>query len=172
MKFNTDKIIFSDKYTIITAALVILAAIFTITAYISINHLEKENKKLTGHLSEIQGLQKELIQIKDIAESKERKIGLTKITGVVPALQQLLDSLGLKAKAIKPLEKKKIKEFTEEDAELEIEGINLNQIVNLLYRIENSPFPLKVKNAAMKTAFENQNVFILNITASLIDKTK
>jgi len=64
------------------------------------------------------------------------------------------------------------KEFTEEDAELEIEGINLNQIVNLLYRIENSPFPLKVKNTVMKTAFENQNVFILNITASLIDKTK
>lgn len=111
-----------------------------------------------------------MIQIKDIAESKERKIGLTKITGAFPALQQLLDSLELKAKAIKPLEKKKIKEFTEEDAELEIEGINLNQIVNLLYRIENSPFPLKVKNAAMKTAFENQNVFILNITASLISK--
>ncbi|MEK7698030.1 MAG: hypothetical protein AAB310_00485 [Nitrospirota bacterium] len=109
MKFNTGKIIFSDKYTIITAALVILAAIFTITAHISINRLEKENKKLTGHLSEMQSLQKELIQIKDIAESKERKIGLTKITGVVPALQQLLDSLGLKAKAIKPLEKKKIK---------------------------------------------------------------
>lgn len=53
MKFNTGKIIFSDKYTNITAVLVILAAIFTITAYISINHLEKENKKLTGHLSEM-----------------------------------------------------------------------------------------------------------------------
>lgn len=170
MKFSTGKLIFSDRSALIIAAAVIVIAAFTLTTYVSIKGFERKNKTLTVQLNEMQALQKDLFHIKDIVDSKERNIGLTKVTGVVPALQQLLDSLGLKAKVIKPLGKKKIKEFTEEDAELAIEGIDLNQIVNLLYRIENSPFPLKVKNAAMKTAFENQNVFILNITASLISK--
>ncbi len=170
MKFSTGKIILSDRATLIIATAVIVIAAFTLTTYISIKSFERKNKTLTGQLNEMQMLQKDLIHIKDIVDSKERKIGLTKVTGVVPALQQLLDSLGLKAKVIKPLDKKKIKEFTEEDAELEIEGIDLNGIVNLIYKIENSPVSLKVKNAAIKTTFENQNVFVLSITASLIGR--
>ncbi len=170
MKFNAGKIIFSDKYILIIAAAVIVVAAFTLATYISVNSFERKNKNLTSQLNEMHMLKEDLVQIKDVVESKERKIGLTKVTGVVPALQQMLDGLGLKAKVIKPLEKKKIKEFTEEDAVLEIEGIDLNAIVNLLYRIENSPVPLKVKNAAIKTTFENPNIFILALTASLIGK--
>ncbi len=170
MKFSTGKIIFSDRSTLMIAAAVIAVAVFTLTIYISIKNFERKNKTLTGQLNEMQMLQKDLIHIKNIVDSKEKKIGLTKVTGVVPALQQLLDSLGLKAKVIKPLDKKKIKEFTEEDAELQIEGLDLNAIVNLLYRIENSPVSLKVKNAVIKTTFENQNVFVLSITASLIGR--
>ncbi|MEK7308645.1 MAG: hypothetical protein AAB089_06215, partial [Nitrospirota bacterium] len=85
-------------------------------------------------------------------------------------LEQMLNSMGLKAKVIKPLEKKQVREFTEEDAEIEIENIDLNNIINLLYKIENSPVPMKIKTANIKTSFENPNVFILSLTASLISR--
>lgn len=170
MKLIISKIIFSDRYTLITVTAVILIVIFTFITFISANKIERGNGKLKNQLTEMQMLREELIHIKDIVESKEKKIGLTEVSGVVSALEQMLNSLGLEAKVIKPLEKKRIKEFKEEDAELQIENIDLNKIVNLLYRIENSPVPIKIKNATIKTTFENPNIFILNLTASLISK--
>jgi len=168
MKFNAGKAIFSDRYTTVLTAAVPLLIIFILFAYISINKQQKVNKILTDQLKEIQTMQREFLYIKDRVESKEKKVGLVKATGIVSTVEQMLDSMGLKAKVIKPLDKKKIKEFTEEDAELIIEGIDLNAIVNLFYKLENSPYSVKIKNADMKTTFENPNKFILNITLSLI----
>jgi len=166
----TGRIILSDRYTLIIIIAVILALLFTAITFISVNNLERKNKELKKQLTEMQRLKEEFIHIKALVESKEKKIGLTRVSGVVPALEQMLNSLGLNAKIIKPLEKKRLKEFTEEDAELEIESIDLNKVVNLLYRIENSPVPLKIKNVAVKPTFKNPDVFILSMTVSLIGK--
>lgn len=172
MKPMTSKIIFSDIYTLTPVIAAILVAIFTIITFISANNFERKNEELKSQLKEIQILREELIHIKEIVESKEKKIGLTKVSGVVSTLEQMLNNLGLKAKVIRPLKKNRIKEFTEEDAELEIKNIDLNKIVNLLYKIENSPVPIKIKSATVKTTFENPNIFILNLTASLISKPR
>lgn len=165
-----NKIILSDRRTLIAAGIAVALAVYTLIAFISAKNLEIKNNELTAQLKEMSALGKEFIYIKDIVESKEKKIGLTNVNSVVSALEQMLNSMGLKAKVIKPLEKKQAKEFTEEDAEIEIENIDLNNIINLLYKIENSPVPMKIKTANIKTAFENPNVFILGITASLISK--
>lgn len=170
MELNLRKIIFSDRYTIIITALIILLATLTCITFFSASKFEKKNKELKTELKEMQILREDFVHIKDFVESKEKKIGLTKTGSAVSTLEQLLNSLGLKAKVMKPLEKKRLKEFTEEDTELEIEGIDLNTTVNLLYRIENSPAPLKVRRATLKTTFENPDVFILSMTASLISK--
>ena len=170
MKFSIGKLILSDRPALIIASAVIITAAFMLTTFISFKSYERKNKTLREQLGEMQVLQKDLFRIKGFVDSKEKKIGLTNVTGIVPALQQLLDSMGLKAKIIKPLGKKKIKEFTEEDAEMEIDGTDLNALVNLLYKMDNSPVPLKIKNAAIKTTFENQNIFVINITASLLSR--
>ncbi len=138
--------------------------------FISSSNLKRENRKLKNQLHEIKTFTEEIIYIKDSVESREKKIGLTEVSGVVSVLEQMLSSLGLEAKVIKPLEKKRIKEYSEENAELQIEDIDLNKIVNLFYEIENSPVPVKIKNVIMKTTFENPDIFILSLTASLISK--
>ncbi len=170
MKIVISKIILSDRYLQAILAAVLLIIIFSFIALISFNNLEKENKNLNQQLQYMEQQKKEIIHIKSIVESQEKKIGLTKTNSVVSALEQILKSLGLQAKVIKPLAKKKNKLFIEEDSELQIENIDLNIIVNLLYKIENSPVPLKIKNAVIKTEFENPNMFILGLTVSFISK--
>ena len=170
MKIMINKIILSDRRTLIAAAIAIALAVYALIAFISAKNLEIKNNELTAQLKEMSALGKEFIYIKNIVESKEKKIGLTNVNSVVSALEQMLNSMGLKAKVIKPLEKKQIREFTEEDAEIEIENIDLNNIINLLYKIENSPVPMKIKSADMKSSFENPNVFTLGLTTSLISK--
>jgi len=118
----------------------------------------------------LQSMTEGLTGIKSTVELKEKKIGLTKAGGIVPALEQILKSIDMKAKAIRPTEKNKVKEYIEEDAELEIQGTDLNSIVNLLYKIDNSPVPLKIKNSAIKTTFEDPNKFNLKLTVSLLSK--
>lgn len=166
------KVIFSDRYQQIILAAAFLIMILSFVALVSVNSLKNENKDLKNRLRDMQMMQEEIIHIKDIVGSKEKKIGLTRVNGVVSALEQILNSIGLQAKVIKPLEKIRNGEFTEEGSDLEIENIDLNRIVNLLYKIENSPVPLKTKNTVIKTTFENPDMFTLNLTVSLISKPR
>ncbi len=170
MRTMIKEILFPDRKSFLLMSAVILVTLFTIIISIYANSIDRKNNTLKAQLAEIESLSGKLIRIRNIAESKEKKIGLTKVTGVVSALEQILNSIGLKAKVIKPLGKKRIKKFIEEDAELEIQDIDLNSIVNLLYKIDNSPVPMKIKNAAIKTTFENPDIFILKLTASLISR--
>ncbi len=85
-------------------------------------------------------------------------------------MEKILKSLGLEARVIRPMEKKKANEFAEENAELEIQGTDLNRIVNLLYKIETFPVPMKIKNAAIHTTFEDPDKFIVKLTISLLSK--
>jgi len=167
---NSLKTLLADRFLIIVIALSILVSTTTLIMFVSSGTIERKNSSLKEQLKEMETLKEELIQIKDVVESKEKKIGLIKISGVVPALEQTLNSLGIEAKVIKPLEKKTIKEFIEEDAEVQIENIDLNTIVNLFYTIENSPIPLKIKGAAIKTTFDKPDKFTLGLMVSFISK--
>jgi hypothetical protein len=135
-----------------------------------VKNTEGKNNQLKTRFNEIESLTDEVIQIKTIVESKEKKIGLRKSGGIVSSLEQVLKKLGLAANVIKPLGNKKVSVFMEENAELEILNIDLNSIVNLLYKIENSPVPMKIKNASINTTFENPDKFILKLTISLLSK--
>lgn len=170
MKNMVKKIIFLDRVVFVMLSVVLLLAIFTITSFIYASRGERKNMALKTQLSEMLLLKDDILKIKDIVQSQERKIGLVKLTGAVSELEQTLKSIGLKAKVIKPLGIKKTEGFIEEDVELIIEGVDLNKIVNLLYKIEHSHLPLRIKTVEMKTTFENPNLFILSLTASLINK--
>jgi hypothetical protein len=133
-------------------------------------NFEGKNEQLRNRLSEMQALSRDVIKIKAAVESKEVKIGLKKAAGIVSALEQILKTQGLEAKIIKPLGQTKIDEFSEDNAELEIEDTDLNGIVNLLYKIDISPVPLKLKAASVRSTFENPDKFILKLTVSLMSR--
>jgi hypothetical protein len=160
----------SDRISLLLITSILAVTIFTITMSILVRDKEKKNISLKSQLTEINSLSEGLLQIKSIVRSKEKKISLTNSSGVVSTIEQTLKELGIEASVIKPLEKKHVKEFVEQDVELEIKDIDLNSIVNLIYRIENAPQPIKIKSTLIKTSFENPDRFMLKLTASLISK--
>ncbi|GBD96306.1 MAG TPA: hypothetical protein ENG75_04760 [Nitrospirae bacterium] len=170
MKTLAGKIIFFDKTISVLAVTMIIALIFTVMSFIYAGNMERKNRGLKTRLTAVQSLSRQVIQIKTVVESKEKKTGMRKSTGVVSALEQILKSLGLEAKEIKPLGKMKAGEFTEENAELEIQDVDLNSIVNLLYKIDISPLPMKIKSAAINSTFEDPDRFILKLTVSLLSR--
>ena len=168
---SIQKILFFDRSLLVLSLAIILTALFAIITYVYTGNLEKQNNILRSQLAGLQSLTEGLTGIKSTVELKEKKIGSTKAGGIVPALDQILKFIDMKAKAIRPTEKNKVKAYIEEDAELEIQGTDLNSIVNLLYKIDNSPVPLKIKNSAIKTTFEDPNKFNLKLTVSLLSKS-
>jgi hypothetical protein len=170
MKNRARNILLYDKTILVLSFAILLTIILTIMSVIYARNFEGKNSQLRNTLSEMQALSKDVIQIKAVVESKETKIGLKKAAGIVSALEQILKVHGLEAKVIKPLGKTTIDDFSEDNAELEIEGTDLNSIVNLLYKIDISPVPLKIKAASVRSTFENPDKFILRLTVSLMSR--
>ncbi|RJQ18988.1 MAG: hypothetical protein C4560_06650 [Nitrospiraceae bacterium] len=170
MKDFIRKILFFDRTTLTLASLSVVAAVSVIMVSVFSGNRERENKALNAQLTELMSLREATLDLKNTVESKDRKTGPGKSVGIVSTLEQTLKNLGVKATVLRPLTKNRIKEFTEEDAELEIRNIDLNSIVNLLYKIDNAPLPMKVKNVLIKTGFEDPNKFVLKLTVSVINK--
>jgi len=170
MKDMIRKVLHFDKTILVLTVLSLIAIVTIIVTSIYANETKAGNDSLRRQLKEINTLAGGVIDIKGFVESKERKIGLRKTRGVVSTMQQTLKSLGMKAKTIKPLNKKKVYEYLEENAELEIDGADLNHIVNLLYKIENSPVPIKIKSTSLRTSFEDPDKFTIKIMLALITR--
>ena len=159
-----------DKKLLALSFSIAAALIVIITLFILTGNYASENRSLKGQISNIQELAGSVINLKRNVEVKEKKIRSGTSPGAVSSLEKILDRLGLKASAIKPLDKKKVNNFMEEKADLEIQGTDLNSIVNLLYKIENSPIPMKINRAAIKTSFEDPEKFVLNLSVSLLSQ--
>lgn len=170
MKRMIKLLLLSDKHSMILLLAIAVVIIMTITVSVNSRDARKRNESLKAQLIELNSLGAGLIDMKELVNAKERKIGLTKESGVVSRLESILKSMRLEARALKPMQVNRINEFTEEDAELEIQNIDLNGIVNMMYQINNAPAPMKIKSASIKSTFEDPDKFTLKLTASLISR--
>lgn len=165
-------LILSNKKSVVLGAAIIAAIIYIIVTSTYISSLTKKSDALKTQLVELDSLGSGIMEIKQLVESKERKIASASPKGIVAILDEVLTGLSMKAEKLKPGDKKRVDEYVEENAELEIKNIDLNGIVNLLYRIDSAQEPMKVKSIDMKTSFENRNIFSLNLTVSLLSKAQ
>ncbi|MEW6602229.1 MAG: hypothetical protein AB1499_14745 [Nitrospirota bacterium] len=170
MKKRTVNLLLYDKTILVLSFAILLTIILAIMSVIYGRSFEGKNEQLRNSLSEMQALSGDVVRLKSVVGSKEKKIGLRKSAGIVSVLEQILKSHGLEAKVIKPLGKTKVDEFSEDTAEVEIDNADLNSIVNLFYKVDVSPSPLKIKAASVRSAFENPDKFVLKLTVSLMSR--
>jgi len=171
MNISIKKYVSFDRTTLILLILLLSALIYSITIFLISRDLRSQNSSLSKQIFEMQALSGEVLNLKSLVQSKEQKISISRASGVVSAIEQILKPLGIEASAIKPLEKNRTNGYTEENAELEIHNAGLNSIVNFLFKIDNSPIPFKVKSTVIKSSFEDPDKFILNLTVALLSKS-
>jgi hypothetical protein len=97
----------------------------------------------------------------------EKKRGLTSVQGIVEAVERTITPLGLRdsVKSIKPV---RADGPHEERAEVLIQGVGMNEMVNLLYAVERAPMLLIIRKAEMRTSFENPEQFTVTLMVSLM----
>lgn len=143
---------------------------FIIIIAIAINLLSAESRELRllkEQRKEMLIIENEFLSIKQKIDAVEGKKNLSSVQGIVQAVDEIFLSIGLKdkIKTVKPTLSRDVKDGFEEEADLYIEKVSMNELVNIFYRTGNAPMILTIKKAAIKKSFENPE--LLNITLTL-----
>ena len=130
----------------------------------------RELSQLKTRFTEFSVLSSEYRSLKEEVGSIEQKRFLTKTNGIANALDDAFVSLGVKGKmkSIRGIVGREIKgQINEETAEVQMEKVNMNELVNILYKLENTPLLLSIQKLALKKSFDKPDLLDVTMTISL-----
>ena len=130
----------------------------------------RELSRLKTRFTEFSVLSAEYRSLKEQVGSIEQKSFLTKTSGIAQALDDAFLSLGVKEKmkSIKGIGGREIKDqLNEETAEVQMEKVDLNELVNIFYKLENAPLLLSIQKVALRKSFDKQDLLDVTMTVSL-----
>lgn len=155
---------------LLVAGGIAISVMLCILALKTYSSLGKDLRNLKNQRQELLLLKDEFLSLKSRIDAVEGKRSLTKVEGIVQAVDEIFLPLGLKGKvkSVKPTGTKETKEATEEEAEVQLERVDMNEMVNIFYRIENVPLTLSIKKATIKTSFEHPTHLNITMTIALI----
>lgn len=150
--------------------------IFIIILTISINLLSSERRELEmlkNQRREMMTLKEDFLSLRQRINAVEGKKNLSNVRGVIQAVDEVFSSVGLKdkVKTVKSAGKKEIRDGFEEEADIYLEKVTMNEMINIFYKIENAPMVLTVKKAVVKKSFENPELLNVSLSISFL-KTK
>jgi hypothetical protein len=95
------------------------------------------------------------------------------VQGVLQAVDEVFSSVSLKdkVKTVKNTGKRETKDGIEEEADVSVEKVTMNEMVNIFYRIDHAPMILTVKKVTVKQSFENPELLNIILMLSFL-KTK
>jgi general secretion pathway protein M len=128
----------------------------------------RELHQLQEQRKEMAVLKDEFLSLQQKIQTVENRKNLTNVQGVLQAVDEVFSSIGLKdkVKTVKNTGKRETKDGIEEEADVSVEKVTMNEMVNIFYRIDHAPMILTVKKVSVKQSFENPE--LLNMTMNLL----
>jgi len=159
-----------NKGLIAIASGLILLVIFIAYAVNFLSSEKKELQLLREQREEMLSLKQDFIALKQKIGSLETKKDFSHLQGIMEATDDVFSSLGLKGKlkTVKPSGTKEVNGGSEEEADIYIEKVTMNEMVNIFYTIEYSPMVLTMKKATIKKSFENPELLNISLTLSFL----
>jgi general secretion pathway protein M len=159
----------ADRNVLAISVIALLVIVCAILFEVSLS-LKRERDTLRSRQKEMLALSNEYAGLKTAVDAVEGKRSLTKVEGIVQAVDEVFKSMGLgqKVKSVKSTGTREKKFASEEEAEVSVEKVTMNEMVNILYRIENAPMILTVRKTSMKTSFDNPSLLNVTMTVGLI----
>jgi general secretion pathway protein M len=162
-----------DKRVVAFFAALIIVIFLFFSGMHQLSSSKKELAALKGQRNELFLLKDEYLSLKQRIDSVEGRKSQSGPQGIVQAVDEVFQSMGLKdkIKTLKSTGKREIRDGFEENADLSIEKVTMNEMVNILYRIENAPMVLTMKKVTIKKSFENPELMNISLDLSFL-KTK
>jgi len=154
------------KVGYIIAAILLLSIIFS-ALHDRIVKLEKKRISREADLTEMMVLKQ---------RHREASVGAQKLSNRLSAVtvddsvSKLIEEIGIKGKnsQIKPLKGEDKPGIIEDAAEVKIDGLSANEVVNLLYRLEKGVKPVIIKKANIKARYDDPAKLDLTLNVALL----
>lgn len=138
-----------------------------------INRVEKTLVLKRQELAAFNNLKEEYLKENSGIEIIKKKIFAPELEGSISAIiEEISNRTGIKDKiaSLKPLDEKIEKDYIKRGVEVKITGIDLNQLVNLIYKIDNYKNLILIKDLSIKTRFDNPALVDITIQIVLLTK--
>ncbi|MFA4916618.1 MAG: hypothetical protein WC560_08110 [Syntrophales bacterium] len=152
---------------------VICLYMLIIPAFIWERASRRELLSLNTKFEEFSILSREYKSVKQRVSVVEQKGSLTKTNSIAQPMDDIFLALGVKGKmkSIREIGGRELKrQMNEESAEIQMEKINMNELINILYRIDNVPIILSIKKVIIKKTFASPELLDVTLTVSLFTK--
>lgn len=148
------------------ALLLFLAIIFS-SANDRIGMVKKKLAAREADIAELLVLKQRYLEAHAVAQKLANRLTATRADDT-PA--RIIDEIGIKGKGsqIKPIKGEEQGGYVEDAAEVKIDGLTLNETVNLLFRLEKGAKPVVIKKALLKTRFDDPSRLDLTMTVALL----
>jgi hypothetical protein len=160
-----------DKAASAVIGLILAALLANALLLNALSETEGALASLQATHEEMLALKREYLALKEKIDAVEKRKRLTGVKGIVHAVDEIFEPLGLKGKvkSVKPLSTAaRDKDGREETAEINVQGATMNEMVNVLYSMENAPMLLLLRKINIKPSFENPEMLNITMTISFI----
>lgn len=148
-------------------AAVLLVVVLLSAANAQINRMEKLRKSREGDITEMLTLKQRYLETLFASQRLSNRMAALRPDD---SPGKVIEEIGIKGKSsqIKPVKGDEGSNFTEDAAEVKLEGLSANEAVNLLFQLEKGTKPVVVKKALIKTRFDDPAKLDLTLTIALL----
>jgi general secretion pathway protein M len=147
-----------DSKTRLWCGYALIALLVAAVAWSALNdRVQAQEKKRSAREAVLRELLPLKVQYLSARQSSDQLSG--RIASLRPddSPAKIIEDIGIKGKSVKilPLKGEERAGFTEDAADIRIEGVTLNEAVNLLYRLEKGSRPLIIKKSNLRVRFDD-----------------
>jgi len=151
----------------------LLLCILIIPSWILEKNSRRELASRRLRQAEFHSLSQEYRFLRGQIEGIERRLSLGDTSGIARTIDDVISSLGMRSKmrSVKIIGSRRVSDtLAEETAEVQLEKLTLNELINLLYRIKEARAILLLKRATIKKPFDNPELLNVTMTLALFAK--
>jgi len=150
-------------------ALIVLLAVILGWSFLAAKTTELERKRAAR-----ENVLKELLPLK--FAYRTARMSAEQLSGRMAMLRpedtpaKIIEEIGIRGKGVKitPLKGEERIGFVEDAADVRIEGVTANEMLNLIYRLEKGSRPITIKKSNMRVRFDDPSRFDLALTIALL----
>ena len=151
-------------------AFLLFLYILIMPAFLMERASETEVNSLKTKIRELSVLSGEYRSIKEKVDIIEKRMSIQKANSIAKATDDIFSSLGVKGKvkSIKSAGSRDTKDgIAEERADILLEKVSMNELVNVLHTMEDGAAMLSIKKINLKKSFEKPELLDVTITTAL-----
>jgi len=130
--------------------------------------LDRQIATARRQLDEVRTLQQAYQRQKSVVDSINSQLKNQPNFAIFSRLEELAGQTGIRSKIVhmKPTVSTPNEVYNEESVEVKVDGVTLEQLVQYLHQVENSPQLLKIKRLEMKPRFDNRQILTATFRVS------